>query len=346
MKLESDSEINYDLKAVLTASERAKNLVKQILAFSRQTKEEKMPIQMGLIAKEALKLLRSSLPTTIGIRQNIQSRSLIMSDPTQLHQIIMNLCTNAAHAMREEGGTLEITLTDVELDSDFASTHLEIQPGTYLNLTVSDTGHGIPPEVMNRIFDPFFTTKPKDEGTGLGLSVVHGIVKDCGGTIMAYSEPDKGTTFQLYFPIIKYKAAEKLGDYEITPTGTERILMVDDEKTIIDINKRILKSLGYTVEARTSSLEALECFKAMPDKFDLVISDVTMPLMTGDLLAQEMMKIRPDLPVILCTGFSKKITREKAETIGIKAFLMKPLLKKEMAHIIRMVLDEAKRPVQ
>ena len=340
MKLESDSEIKNDLKEVLTAGNRAKNLVKQILAFSRQAKEEKMPVQMGLIAKEALKLLRSSLPTTIDIRQNILSKSIVLSDPTQLHQIVMNLCTNAAHAMQAKGGILEITLTDVALDPDFCLSHPEIQPGAFLKLSVSDTGCGITPEVMNRLFDPFFTTKDKDEGTGLGLSVVHGIVKDCGGTITVYSEPDKGATFNLYFPIIKSTAKEKPGEYTITPTGTERILVVDDEKVIIDISKKILSSLGYAVEARTSSLEALELFKVMPDKFDLVITDMTMPQMTGDMLARELMKIRPDIPVILCTGFSEKITQEKAEIMGIKAFLMKPLLKEEMAHTIRRVLDE------
>jgi len=339
MKLEADSEIKNDIKEVLTAGVRAKNLVKQILAFSRQTQEEQMPIQMGLIAKEVLKLLRSSLPTTIDIRQSIQSQSVILSDPTQLHQIVMNLCANAAHAMREKGGTLEIALTDVELDSDFASTHPEIQPGDYQKLMVSDTGHGMTPEVMSRIFDPFFTTKPVDEGTGLGLSVVHGIVKDCGGTITVYSEPGKGTTFNLYFPIIKDKAEEKPGEYKIIPTGTERILVVDDEKAIIDISKKILTSLGYAVEVRTSSIEALELLKAMPDKFDLIITDMTMPQMTGDKLAMELMKVRPDIPVILCTGFNEKITKERAEAMGIKAFLMKPLLKEEMAHKIRKVLD-------
>jgi len=343
MKLESDSKIKDELKEVLTAGERAKKLVKQILAFSRQAKEEKTPVQTGLIAKEALKLLRSSLPSTIDIRQNIQSQSVILSDPTQLHQILMNLCTNAAHAMLEKGGTLEITLNNVMLNSDFTSNHPEIQPGAFQKLTVSDTGHGMTPEVMSRIFDPFFTTKPKDEGTGLGLSVVHGIVKNCGGTITVYSEPDKGTTFNLYFPIIEGKAEEKLEEHTILPTGTERILIVDDEKAIIDITKKILTFLRYGVEARTSSLEALELFKAMPDKFDMVITDMTMPQMTGDMLARELIKIRPDLPVILCTGFSEKITKENAETMGIKAFLMKPLLKKEMAHTIRRVLDEAKR---
>ncbi len=346
MKLESDSEIKDDLKEVLTAGSRAKDLIKQILAFSCQTKEERMPVQMGLIVKEALKLLRSTLPTTIDMRENIRSKSVILSDPTQLHQIVMNLCTNAAHAMREKGGILETTLTDVMLDSDFVSTHPDIHPGAYQKLTVSDTGHGITLEVMNQIFDPFFTTKGVDEGTGLGLSVVYGIVKDCGGTITVYSEPDKGTTFNLYFPILKGAAEEKTSEYTIIPTGTERILLVDDEKPIVNIITKILSSLGYDVQSRTSSIEALELFKAMPKKFDLVITDMTLPQMSGDALAQELMKIRPDLPVILCTGFSENITKEKAETMGIKVFLMKPLLKEEMAHAIRRVLDEAKGSAQ
>ena len=346
MKLGADSEIKDDLKEVLTAGVRAKDLVKQIMTFSRQTKEEKMPVQVGLIVTEALKLIRSSLPTIIDIRQNILSKSIVLSDPTQFHQIVMNLCTNAAHAMQEKGGILEVTLTDVMLDSDFVLTYPEILPGAYQKLTVSDTGHGITPEAMNRIFDPFFTTKSKDQGTGLGLSVVHGIVKDYGGTITVYSEPDKGTTFNLYFPIIEGKAGERHKEDTIIPTGTERILVVDDEKAIIDIIKRTLTSLGYVVEARTSSLEALELFKVMPDKFDLFITDMTMPQMTGDKLALELIKIRPDIPVILCTGFSENVTQERADTIGIKAFLLKPLLREEMAHTIRKVLDEAKGSTQ
>lgn len=342
MKIESDSEVKDDIKKVLTAADRAKSLVKQILTFSRQTQEEQKPIQMSLITKEALKLLRSSLPATIDIRQNIQSKSLILSNPTQLHQILMNLCTNGAHAMQEKGGILEVNLSDVVLDSDFVSTHPEIQPGAYQKLTVSDTGYGMTPDIQSRIFDPFFTTKPLAEGTGLGLPVVYGIVKDCGGTITVYSEPDKGTTFNLYFPSIENELEEKPGEYTVIPTGSEHILFVDDEKPIVDITRKILTYLGYVVDVRTSSLETLELFKAMPDKFDLVITDMTMPQMTGDALAQELMKIQPDLPVILCTGFSEKITKKKAETMGIKAFLMKPLLKEEMAHTIRRVLDEAK----
>ena len=341
MKLEADSRIQNDLKGVLAASVRAKDLVNQILSFSRQTQKEQTPVQMRLIVKEALKLIRSSLPVTIDIRQDIQSQSLVLSDPTRLHQIVMNLCTNAAHAMRKKGGILEVILTDVELNADFCSTRAEIQPGAYQKLTVSDTGHGITADVMNQIFDPFFTTKPKNEGTGLGLSVVHGIVKDSGGTITVNSEPDRGTTFHLYLPVIKSSAEESPEEHTILATGTERILVVDDEKVLTDILNKNLSSLGYTVEARTNSLEALALFKAMPDQFDLVITDMTMPQLTGVKLAQELMKIRPDLPVILCTGFSENITKKKAKAMGIKAFLLKPLLKKEMAHKIRKVLDEA-----
>ncbi len=346
MKLAADSEICSDIKEVLTAGNRAKRLVGQILTFSRQNKEEKRPVQVSLIAQEALKLLRSSLPATIDIRKNIQSHALVLSDPTQLHQIFMNLCTNSAHAMRGKGGILEVTLSDQEIDSNFVSAHPGIQPGTYLKLTVSDTGHGIPSEIMDSIFDPFFTTKDKGAGTGLGLSVVHGIVEGCGGTMTVYSEPDQGTTFNLFFPIIETTLEEKPEKYTIIPTGTEHILFVDDEKPICDLARQVLALLGYVVEIRTSSIEALALFKSKPGHFDLVITDMTMPQMTGDALARKLMTIRPDIPVIICTGFSENITQEKATTMGLKAFLMKPLLKEEMAHTIRRVLDEAKGSAQ
>jgi len=346
MKIEADSEIKDDIKEVLLASDRAKNLVKQILAFSRQGKDEQIPVQMGLIVDEALNLLKSSLPSIIDIRKNIQSKSIILIDPTQLHQIIMNLGTNAAYAMMEKGGVLEVTLTDVSLDSDFVSTHQGIQPGAYLKLSVSDTGHGMTNEIQSRIFEPFFSTKPVGEGTGMGLSVVYGIIKNCGGTITVYSEPDKGTTLNVYFPIIESKEDEKPVKDMIIYRGSEHILIVDDEKSILDSTKKILEMLGYVVDIRVSCLEALELFKVMPDKFDLVITDMTMPQMTGDMLAQELTKIRPDIPVILCTGFSEKIARGKAELMGIKAFLMKPLLTEKMSRTIRMVLDEAKVSTQ
>lgn len=342
LKLTSDSEIHKDLKAVLIASGRAKDLIKQILTFSRQAQKDRVPVQADLVVQEALKLMRSSLPVTIDICQNLQSRSLILSEPTRLHQIVINLCANAAHAMRENGGTLAIELSDVALGPEFCSLHPNIQPGAYQKLTVSDSGHGMTPDVSSQIFNPFFTTKPKDEGTGLGLSVVHGIVRDCGGTITVDSRPGKGTTFDLYFPIIEGHAEQQSEEPPVLPAGTERILYVDDEKSILDIAQNNLVKLGYTVDVRTGSLEALELFKAMPEKFDLVVTDMTMPQMTGDILARELMKIRPDLPVILCTGFSERINQEGAAKMGIKALLMKPLLRTEMARTIREVLDGVK----
>ena len=255
-------------------------------------------------------------------------------------QIFKDIVETIHHPLLVLDPELKVTIIDVEIDSEFCSSHPEIQPGAYLKLSISDTGCGIPPEVMSQIFDPFFTTKPKDKGTGLGLSVVRGIVKDCGGTITVYSEPEKGTVFQLYFPIIQSRAEEKPEGPTIISTGTERILVVDDEKAIVEIIQKNLISLGYAVEARTSSYEALELFKSMPGNFDLVVTDMTMPQMTGDRLARELIKIRPDLPVILCTGFSERMTNEKAERLGLKAFLQKPLLKSEMAYTIRKVLDE------
>ena len=223
------------------------------------------------------------------------------------------------------------------------STHPGIQPGAYLKLSVRDTGHGMSDEVRIRIFDPFFSTKPIGEGTGLGMSVVHGIVKNCGGIITVYSVPDKGTTFNLYFPIIESSGGGKTQRrYGSSHRGSECILFVDDEKPIIDIAEKILEMLGYVVDVRSSSLEALALFKMMPDKFDLVITDMTMPQMTGDILIQELIKIRQDIPIIMCTGFSEKIVRKKAEVMGVKALLMKPLLIEEMARTVRIVLDETK----
>ena len=332
----------YLLK-VLIASGRATDLVRQILTFSRQGgKVENKPLQVKLIVKEVLKLLRPSLPTTIEIYENIHSDSLVLADPTQIHQILMNLCTNAAHAMRE-GGILEVGLADLSLDSAFTSKHPEIEPGLFIRLIISDTGHGMTPDVLNQIFDPFFTTKASGEGTGMGLAVVHGIVKSHGGAITVYSEPEKGTTFNVFFPVIKREAQEETRIEETLPTGTERILFVDDDLPLVSIGKDILESLGYQVESRTSSIEALELFKAMPEKFDLVITDMTMPNLRGDQLAKQLMEVRPDIPVILCTGFSPEINEEKSQSIGIRAFVFKPLLKYDMAKTIRKVLDEAKR---
>ena len=329
-----------NLQEVLSAGHRAKDLVKQILTFSRQVDQKQKPIQVKPLVKEALRMLRASIPSTVEIEQHVQSDALVMGDPTQIHQILMNLCTNAAHAMEDNGGLLTVSLLDAELDSDVISHHPDLKPGPYIKLTVTDTGLGISPDVMEKIFDPFFTTKEKGKGTGLGLSVVHGIVRSHGGGIYVYSEPGKGSIFEVCLPVIesRFKPEEK-ADRPI-PTGTERILFIDDEPVITNLGKQALESLGYDVVARNSSIEALELFKEKRDRFDLVITDMTMPHMTGEKLAENLMQIRPDIPVILCTGFSFMIDEQKALNMGIRAFISKPMLKQEIAETIRQVLDE------
>jgi PAS domain S-box-containing protein len=341
LQVREDNKAKESLKEVLNAGRRAGDLVKQILAFSRKGELERIPIQVGPIVKEALKLLRSSLPTTVEIRQNIESDTgIVEADPTQIHQILMNLCTNAAHAMREEGGILEVAIRNVEIGSwDSESGYLDMTPGPYLLLSVSDTGQGMTPMVLERIFEPYYTTKEKGEGTGLGLSVVHGIVKNYGGTITAYSELGKGSTFHVYLPVIQEKAeAPEIDEIAPIPTGNERILFIDDEPALVEIGKQMLERLGYKVTTRTSSLEALELFKAKPDQFDLVITDMTMPYMTGDKLSREFMQIRPDTPIIICSGYSERISEERAKEMGMRAFVMKPLVMRDLANTIRNVL--------
>ena len=334
--------LQRNLGEVRKAGIRAKNLIQQILTFSRQADQEQKPIYIKLLAKEALKLLKASLPSTIEIRQRIQSNSTVLSDPTQIHQVLMNLCTNAGHAMREDGGILEVSLTDEELDADFTARQGEMTPGSYIKLAVSDTGHGMPPDLLEKIFDPYFTTKEVGEGTGMGLSVVHGIVKNCGGTITVYSELGEGTTFNVFLPIIETKIEPQIAAEKPLPTGTERILFVDDEETLVDIGRQMLESLGYEVVTRTSSIEALELFKAQPDNFDLIITDMTMPNMMGDKLARAVMGMRSDIPIILCTGYSARISEEEAKEMGIKAFVMKPLLIRDLTETVRRVLPNRK----
>lgn len=337
--VEKGSILEDNIKEVITAGNRATDLVRQILAFSRQSAQEAIPIMPSLIVKEAIKLLRSATPTTIDIKQNIKSDSLIMGDQTRIHQVLMNLCTNAVHAMEEAGGTLTVDLTDVLLDESFRSQYADIAPGKYLKLTISDTGTGIKPDIIESIFDPYFTTKEPGEGTGLGLSVVHGIVKGLNGEITVASELGRGSTFTVYLPILEKSVEFKPTTVEIPPVGNETVLLVDDDASIVNMCQQMLVSLGYTVTKRTSSIEALELFKNRPDDFDLVLTDMTMPNITGDRLAIELMKIRPDIPVILCTGYSRKISEENAAKIGIKAFVMKPFVKIELAKTVRKVLD-------
>ena len=328
------------LVEVLSGAKRARDLVKQILAFSRQSDHDMKPMKMYLVLKEALKLIKASLPSTIKITQNIQSDcGLVFAAPTQIHQIVMNLCTNAYHAMEETGGKLTVNLKEVELTvEDLKDTAMV--PGKHISLTVADTGPGMEQRVIDRIFDPYFTTKEKGKGTGLGLAVVDGIIKSHGGHIRVYNEPGKGTAFKVYLSVIKpHETAQQVETDTPIQKGDERILLVDDQDMVAQMEKQMLERLGYHVTARISSTDALEVFRTQPDKFDIVITDMTMPNMTGDKLAGELIKIRSDVPIILCTGFSEMMSKEKATALGVKGFLMKPIVMKDLSSIVRDVLD-------
>jgi PAS domain S-box-containing protein len=335
-----DAEVKQNLKEIFSASKHARDMVKQILAFSRQSKQERKPIQVAHIVKEAIKMLRASLPTTILIQQQIdKDTGIIEADPTQIHQVLMNLCTNAAHAMNEQDGVMQISLSNVELDRSAPEMVPDLKPGSYLKLSVSDSGHGIAPDAFEKIFDPYFTTKKKEEGTGLGLAVVQGIVKSHNGAVTVESEVGKGAAFHVYLPVIKRKLMTEEEISTPLPMGHERILFVDDEQPLVEIGKQMLQRLGYTVATRTSSIEALELFKVNPNRFDLVITDIVMPNMTGEKLAEKMMDIRSDIPVILCTGYSEKITRKHAYEMGIQSLLMKPLVMRDLATTVRQALS-------
>ncbi len=326
---------------VIKAALRAKDLVNQILLFSRQTDMEMKPLRPEIVIKEALKLLRSSIPTTIEIIKNIPSElGVILADATQIHQIVMNLCTNAYHAMRETGGTLTVSLTEHKImQEDFIFSDISLDPGDYLLLEIKDTGHGMDLATLDKIFDPYFTTKEKGEGTGLGLSVVHGIVKSGHGKIKVKSEPGKGTSVKIYFPKVHKNTQEKSDQSNIIlQTGSEHILLVDDDHDILNMMQQSLKNLGYQLSAFSSSQEALGTFSKNPDNFDLIITDMTMPQMTGMELSKEVLNIRPETPIILCTGYNEFATPQKAQAIGIKALLFKPVLREEMSQKIRDVL--------
>ena len=335
-----ESPIRFNLEEIHSASIRAKDLTRQILTFSRQTEQERTPLIIRPIIKETLKLLRFSFPSTIEIRQTFETKGgAVLADQTQIQRILMNLCTNAAYAMREKGGVLEVGLAGVYLSSADTVHNPNLDPGHYMKLTVCDTGPGMESGVKDRIFEPYFTTKGKGEGTGMGLAVVHGIVKSYDGAITVDSEPGKGTVFQVFLPKIEGQiSSEPKGAFQL-PVGTERILLIDDERSILDVMQQMLERLGYTVDARSDSTEALEAFRENSDGFDLVITDYTMPEMTGENLAKAILGIRPDVPVILCTGFSEQIDEEKSKAIGIRAFVMKPIIMGEMAKTIRQVLD-------
>ena len=331
-----------NLDQVLKASRRAADLVSQILAFSRQAEHERKPVNIVPLVKETLKLLRSSLPSTIEIRQDLavaENGGVILADPTQIHQVLMNLCANAAHAMRTRGGVLTVKLADRMADADVAMRHPQLKPGAYVCMTVSDTGHGIDEAILERIFDPYFTTKEPGKGTGLGLAVVQGIVKSCGGAVSVDSRPGLGSTFRIFLPKIDGKVAVETLGAEPLPGGTERILFVDDEKSLADLGKDMLESLGYSVTTRTGSVDAWETFRTNPEAFDLLVTDMTMPIVTGMDLAGNVLSLRPDLPVILCTGFNETIDGERARQAGIREFVMKPYQLAILAGTVRRVLD-------
>lgn len=338
-----DSPFRANLNSIHASALRAKDLVQQILAFSRQEKNDPKLMKLQPVIKEVLKLIRSTIPKMIEIKQDIPADcGAVKADPTQIHQIVMNLTTNAYHAMEETGGVMKVSLREVEI-GEFGKITPGMKQGTYACLTVMDTGIGMNNDLIKNVFDPFFTTKKRGKGTGMGLSVVHGIVASMDGSIQVHSEPGKGTEFHIYLPVAKdiYQALENQVQTSIIG-GTERILIVDDEDEIISMEKQMLNRLGYQVTARTSSVEALECFRASPDKFDLVISDIAMPSMPGDKLSTEMIKIKPNIPVLLCTGFGEDIPLIKSASIGIKGFLMKPIVMRDLAQKIREALDEAK----
>ena len=345
-EVQADSRIGSHLESILSACGRAKTLVEQILTFSRKADREKVLLDLKLVIEESLKLLRATLPSTIEIRTHFQAESCpVAAEPVQLHQVLLNIGTNAAHAMREHDGVLEISLNRLDFDENTARQHQNLNPGEYYLVSIRDTGYGMTPEVMNRIFEPFFTTKALGEGTGLGLAVAHGIVRDHGGAIGAYSEPGKGSTFNIYLPVAQGQAiSPKTVESGALPMGRERILLVDDEKTLVDVGQQILEKLGYQVTGYDSSRSALEAFLAQPDSFDLVITDQTMPGLSGTDLAGEVLKVRPGMPIVILTGYSANISDEKAKSLGVKKILMKPLVVRDVAWVVRNALDDSAPP--
>lgn len=334
-----DSTLRNYATQITKAGHRAKELTQQILLFSSQGRSEKGPTDVGRVVEEALKLIKASLPATIEIKANI-SRNLapVVANETNIHQIMMNLCTNAYHVMKSAGGLLSVNLMAVTIQDHDMAMFPEMKPGNYLKLSIADNGCGIPPNLINRIFDPYFTTKATGEGTGLGLSITHGIVKDHGGFIKVYSEVGVGTNFHVFLPSADSLADTASEKMKQLPTGSGRILFVDDEKTLIELGRDLLGRLGYQVDTRACAIDALKAFRADPSRFDLIISDMTMPKMTGAEMARQMRAIKPGIPIILCSGFNEQLHARASEAIGVNAVLMKPVLYADLAHTVHRVL--------
>jgi PAS domain S-box-containing protein len=332
-----------NLEEIREACLRARDLVTRILLFARRKDHTPSEIRVEPVVEDSLKMLRASIPATVEIRREIREGvPAVLADPSQIQQIVMNLCTNAAQVMEAEGGVLEVLLDSADLPAPRDTSTGPIPEGRYVRLRVRDTGPGIAPENRDRVFEPFFTTKGVGRGTGLGLSVVHGIVQDRGGGIVMESEEGRGAVFTVYLPAFEGKrAGEEPGDRSTAlPGGTERILLVDDEPSITRLGRKLLERRGYEVETRESGTEALDCFRRDPERFDLVVTDMAMPGMRGDRLAEEVMAIRPDVPVILATGYSSQISEEQVGKRGIRALVMKPLTQNELVNTVRRVLDE------
>lgn len=374
----ANTNLQLALSQVTKAGNRARDLVQHILSFSRKEAREAEPIELHQVIADALKLLRATIPSNIEFELELPDCGRVMADATRIHQVVMNICTNAAQAMRESGGLLSVQLSPVALESGDRNNGAEVKPGTYLHLRVTDTGQGIPAENLDRIFDPYFTTKPVGEGTGMGLSVVMGIVKSYGGMVSVSSEPDRGTTVDVYFPRLGGGAAEapaapevapraREGESEwpavspraiaaesgasgvsalvtgIVPGGGETILVVDDEPSVADVTRMTVEQLGYTAISVTDSTQALELFRCRPDDFQMVITDQNMPGLTGDALAKALLAIRPDLPVVMCTGYSARLDAAIARQTGARAFIMKPLDRRELANTLVQLLGEPVR---
>jgi PAS domain S-box-containing protein len=337
----NNDKVRERLKYILASAYRAKDLVQQILTFSRRTEQDKVPVTLAPILKDIIKFLRASLPATIKINARYEDNSSVLGDSTQLYQVMMNLCTNAAHAMGEKGGILEVNLSDVHFDSIDSGLQAELEPRAYIMVGVQDTGDGMTPDMLDRIFEPFFTTKRRGEGTGLGLSVVHGIVKGMGGAISVHSQMGEGSLFQVFLPRYEGRKDQPVSEkFARIVRGKGRILFIDDEQPLVDFAREMLIGLGYEVVALTSSPEALEQFSQQPNTFDLVIADLTMPDLTGLELAEAIMGLRPDIPVILCTGFADPAMAEKARKMGIAEVIKKPFGVQDFAESIRRVLDK------
>ncbi len=329
-----------NLIAIQDACLRARDSVRQILTFSRQAGQELTPMKIAPAIRQSIALIKSSIPRNIKVYEDfgIQSDS-VNADPVLIHQVIENLCANAIYAMEEKGGLLTVSLSRTELTDAMGARIIGLIPGTYVKLSITDTGHGMDPETRARIFNPYFTTKEIGKGTGIGLSVVHGIIANHGGAITVSSEPGMGTTFDVFLPVVMLPSIAATNIKKM-PTGSEKILIVDDDEPVATAVKMVLKRLGYQIVAMTNPITALNAFRAEPDSFDLVITDLAMPQMTGVALFKHIRNIRHDIPVILCTGFNEKLSEEMANEMGINAFMLKPLVRRQLAETVRTVLDQ------